>query len=458
MGYPGEFREGGREMEPYRTPKSDEIGEAALEAIPGSLMSNFRRYEDTHPVYMTHGKGARLYDVDGNEYIDYSLSYGPSILGHSNERLQQAIIDQAKRLYTGEATELQLEAARKVCSHLVSAERVRFACSGSEATYNALRAARAYTKRSRIVRFNGHYHGGLDEFMGGIVTEREDPTPIAGELEEDIFSQMTNTAGRAPHAFSDSYMLEWNDLVALEQLFSAHASDIAAVIMEPVMVNCSGCVPEPGYLEGVRELCTRNGTVLIFDEVLTGFRMGLGGAQGYFGIVPDMTTLGKAVGGGFPVAAFCGKSGIMETIASTEVVSGGTYNGHPLAMAAVIANIEELEKDDGAAYRRIEEHGLMLKDGLDTLTRRYQQNLLFQGFPGAWTFAGSSKSKLINHRESLGGGSIVAGIFAALLKQRGVLTSFRFCTSAAHTERDVRDTLERVEDALREMARSPAGA
>jgi glutamate-1-semialdehyde 2,1-aminomutase len=421
-------------------------------------MSNFRKYEDSHPIYMTHGKGARLYDVDGNEYIDYSLSYGPAILGHSNAHLRQAIIDQAGRLYTGEAIDLQVEAARKVCSHIASAERVRFACSGTDATYNALRAARAYTKRNMIVRFNGHYHGGLDEFMGGIVADPRSPTPVAGELEEDIYSQMANTAGRAAHAFSDSFMIEWNDLTALGQLFSAYGTDIAAVIMEPVMVNCSGCVPEPGYLESVRELCTRNGTVLIFDEVLTGFRIGLGGAQGHFGVVPDMTTLGKALGGGFPVAAFCGRGEIMETIASTEVVAGGTYNGHPLAMAAVIANIEELERDDGAAYRRIEELGIMLKDGLDTISQKYEQNLLLQGFPGAWTFTTSSKRKIINHKDSLGPGILLAGIFAALLKQRGVLTSFRFCTSAAHTERDVEDALQRAEDAMKELAEASAGA
>jgi glutamate-1-semialdehyde 2,1-aminomutase len=445
-------------MEPYQTRRSDQIGEAARETIPGSLMSNFRKYEDHHPIYMTHGDGARLYDVDGNEYIDYSLSYGPAILGHSNAHLRQALVDQAGRLYTGEVTELQVEAAGKVCSHLASADQVRFACSGTDATYNALRAARAHTGRNMIVRFNGHYHGGLDQFMGGVVTEGGSPIPVAGELEEDIYSQMANTAGRADHAFSDSYMIEWNDLAALEQLLSAHGSDIAAVIMEPVMVNCSGCVPEPGYLESVRELCTRNGTVLIFDEVLTGFRMGLGGAQEHFGVVPDLTTLGKAVGGGFPVAALCGKSEIMETIASTEVVAGGTYNGHPLAMAAVIANIEELEKDDGAAYRQIEERGRMLKDGLDAISRRHGQDLLLQGFPGAWTFTTSSKRKIINHRDSLGPGLLLAGVFAALLKQRGVLTSFRFCTSSAHTERDVEDALERAEDAMRELAKATAGA
>jgi glutamate-1-semialdehyde 2,1-aminomutase len=434
------------------------MGEAAREAIPGSVMSNFRKYEDSHPIYMTHGNGARLYDVDGNEYIDYSLSYGPAILGHSNAHLRQAIIDQAGRLYTGEAIDLQLEAARKVCSHVASAERVRFACSGTDATYNALRAARAYTKRNMIVRFNGHYHGGLDEFMGGIVTDPSSPIPVAGEFEEDIYSQMANTAGRAAHAFSDGYMIEWNDLAALDQLFSGHGSDIAAVIMEPVMVNCSGCVPEPGYLEGVRELCTKKGAVLIFDEVLTGFRIGLGGAQGHFGVAPDMTTLGKALGGGFPVAAFCGRGEIMETIASTEVVAGGTYNGHPLAMAAVVANIEELEKDDGAAYRRIEELGVMLKDGLDAISQKYGQNLLLQGFPGAWTFTASAKGKIINHKDSLGPGILLAGIFAALLKQRGVLTSFRFCTSAAHSERDVEDTLQRAEAAMKELAKASVGA
>ncbi|MBW2369181.1 MAG: aspartate aminotransferase family protein [Deltaproteobacteria bacterium] len=443
-------------MKLYQTPKSDEIGAAARQVIPGGVMSNFRKSEDYHAVYMSHGSGARLYDVDGNEYIDYSLSYGPAILGHSNEHLRHALEDQVKQLHTSEINALECQAAQKVSAHLASAELVRFACSGTEANYNALRAARAYTARNMIVRFNGHYHGGLDQLIGGIVTTPENPVPVHGQSEEDFYSQMTHTAGRARHAFNDCYMIEWNDLHAVESLFLKYGDDIAAVIMEPVMVNLSGCMPEHGYLEGVRDLCTRYGVVLIFDEVLTGFRIGLKGAQGYFGVTPDMTTLGKALGGGFPVSAFCGKQEIMDLITRTEVVAGGTYNGHPLAMAAVIATIEELEKDDGAAYKRIEEYGTMFKKSLEDMAQKYGQTLLLQGFPGAWTFTFTSKKKIVNHKDSLDTSLAKVAQYGSLLKERGVLTSLRFCTSAAHTEKDVGEALDRAEDAMKVLSVSEA--
>ncbi|MBW2367617.1 MAG: aminotransferase class III-fold pyridoxal phosphate-dependent enzyme, partial [Deltaproteobacteria bacterium] len=354
-------------MEIYQTPKSDELSAYAGKIIPGAVQSNYKKDEGYHPVYMTHGEGARLYDMDGNEYIDYALGSGPVILGHGNEHLQNAIETQVRRLYMSDGNNLDVKAAQKIVDHIASADLVRFACSGTEANYNALRVARGYTGRNMFVRFNGHYHGCLDNIFGGIVTDRENPVPVPGEIEEDQFSIISHTEGRARHALRDGYMIEWNDPAALETLLNKYGHDIAAVIMEPTMVNLSGCMPEPGYLEGVRDLCTQYGVVLIFDEVLTGFRIGLKGAQGYFGVTPDMTTLAKAIGGGIPVSAFCGKREVMDVVTKTDVVAAGTYNGHPLAMAAVTATIEELEKDDGAAFRHIEKLGNMLKDGIEKI-------------------------------------------------------------------------------------------
>jgi len=439
-------------MEIYQMEKSDELMKIAKEVIPGAAMSNFRKDADYHPIYMTHGKDARLYDVDGNEYIDYSMSYGPSILGHSNEHLMAALEKQIRRLHTPEVSTLEVTAAQKVARHIPSADLVRFACSGTDANYNALRAARAYTGKNMFVRCNGHYHGVLDNLLGGIVTDPENPVAQHGELAEDLFSLMVNTDGRSKAALSECYIIEYNDLPALEKLFSKFGDDIAAFLLEPTMVNVSGCMPEPGYLEGVRELCTKHNVVLIFDEVLTAWRIGLNGAQGYFGVTPDMTTMAKALGGGLPVSSFVGKRDIMDTITSTETMAGGTYNGHPLAMAAVIATIEELEKNDGEVYRRIHKMGTMLKEGLDELARKHDIPLLLQGFPGAWTFTFSRKEKIINHAEGVKNADLFgAAEFGGLLKKRGVLTNFRFCTSAVHTQEDVQDTLERAEDAMKEM-------
>jgi glutamate-1-semialdehyde 2,1-aminomutase len=432
------------------TKRSEQIEAVARGVIPGGVMSNWRKSEDHHPIFMSHGRGGRLYDVDGNEYLDFSLSAGPAILGHDNGHLRQAIEKQARCTTSNEPHEIQVTAAQKLVEHIACADLVRFANSGTEANFNALRVARAYTGRNFFVRFNGHYNGSSDSLIGGIVTDPANPVPVAEAREGDLLSDMGNTEGRARHGFSDSYMLEWNDLEALETLLRDKGGDIAAVLMEPVMVNFSGCLPEPGYLEGVRALCDRHGVVLIFDEVLTGFRMGLGGAQAHFGVTPDLTILGKAIGGGFPVSAYCGKREIMGLIAETRVMGGGTYNGHPMAMAAVVATLEELEKENGAAYRRIEKLGNRLKTGLDTLARERGQDLLLQGFPGAWAFTFSTKPKIINHRDSLvpTGGLEKAARFGALLKEQGVLTLFRFCTSVAHTEEDIDEALTRSDAAL----------
>jgi glutamate-1-semialdehyde 2,1-aminomutase len=443
-------------IKPYLTQKSDQLAELGRRVIPAATMSNFRRSINYHPIYITHGKGARVYDVDGNEYIDYSLGYGPAVLGHTNEHIRKALKRQIDRLYTPSVNDLEVAAAQKVADHIASAELVRFACTGTEAARGALRVARAYTGREMFIRFNGHYHGGLDHLMGGVVNDPENPIPEPGELEDDLFSQFTNTLGRYNSAFNQCFMIEWNDLPALEKLFDRHGERIAAVIMEPVMVNNFGCRPEPGYLEGVRDLCDQHGVVLIFDEVLTGFRIGLKGAQGAFGVTPDLTTLAKALGGGFPVSSTCGKRKIMDTLTRADAIQGGTYNGHPLAMAAVIAAIEEYEKDDGVVFAHIEKMGTLLKEGLDQIAAEHEQPLVLQGFPGAWYIIFNKKQKIVNQADGRDSDFAKFIRFADLLKDMGVLTSWRFCTSAAHTEKDVGDVLDRVNEVLKVLKEEDA--
>jgi len=434
-----------------KTPFSDQMAESGRDVIPAASMSNFRRAVDYHPIYMSHGKGGRIYDIDGNEYLDFSLSYGPAVLGHSNHHLQTALKQQIDRLYTPNVNDLEVLAAQKVSQHIPSVDLVRFACTGTEANRGALRVARAFTGRDKYVRFNGHYHGGLDHLMGGIVNNHKNPVPISSEREDDIYSQFTNTLGRSKDAFKQCFMLEWNDLPALESVFIDFGDDIAAVLMEPTMVNNFGCLPEPGYLEGVRDLCTRYGIILIFDEVLTGFRMGLKGAQGVFGIIPDLTTLAKSLGGGFPVSSTCGKREVMDVLTQGDAIQGGTYNGHPLAMAAVVASLEEYEKDDGAVFNHIRKLGESLKDGIDQIAEKHNQPLRLQGFPAAWTYFFNQKEKVINQADGRGSNAEKTLLFSQLLKERGVLTSYRFCTSAAHTERDIADALDRIDDVMAQL-------
>lgn len=431
-------------MEPYKTPKSDELAELGRRVIPGATINNWRGCIEEHPVYISRGKGARLYDLDGNEYVDYTLGHGPGLLGYGNKKLLDTIVRQAHRLYVPAINDLEAKAAEKITQHVECADLVTFTCSGTEANLGAIRAARAYTGRDCYLRFAGHYHGGLDHIMGGVVLDSSNPKPVQAAPENDFFAKRKDTLGRYSKAFDPVFMTEWNDLPALEEVLSKFGKQIAALIMEPVMINNRGCLPEPGYLEGVRELCAKHGVVLIFDEVLTGFRIGLKSAQGYFGITPDLTTMGKAVAAGFPVSLICGKREIMDTISRADVVQGGTFNAHPLGMAMLIAAVSEYEKDNGSIYRHIENVGQRLKEGLDRIALECNQPLLLQGFPGAWVYSFNPKKKIVNNADGLDSDHEKVARFPGLLRKYGVLTEDRFCTSAAHTEEDIDLTLERA--------------
>ena len=440
-------------MAQFKKEESERIYHVAKKVTPGGLMSNYRKSADI-PVYFSRGNGARVYDVDDNEYIDYNMCFGPAILGYNNEVLLQAIEKQARKLLCGTTNDLQYIAAQKIKDHLPSAEMVRFFLSGTDANVNALRLARAHTGRDRIVRFIGHYHGSQDELLGGIPASNVDCQATPGTIAGDLYSEMCQTAGRATHALNSTSLIEWNDLEAFEEFFSAQGEEVAAVLMEPTMTNWYGCLPEPGYLKGVKKICEKYGALLIFDEVVTGFRIAPNGAQGVFGVTPDITTLGKGIGGGFPVSAMCASESIMDQIGQNKVLSGGTFNGHPLCMASVIATIDELTKDDGANYKKIQKHGNMLKEGLDKISQELDQNLLLQGFPGCWFYFFTPKTKTINNKDSLEG--LGAGIkktvrFGSLLKEKGVITLFRLYTSAAHTEKEVNETLDRAYDVLKQM-------
>jgi glutamate-1-semialdehyde 2,1-aminomutase len=428
---------------------NQEIYERCCKSIAGGLLSNFKKEEGSQPVYVKSAKGARLTDFDGNVYVDYALSLGPCVLGHSNENLKRALKEQIDKMYSGELSMIQIEAAEKIKQVIPSAELIRFAVSGTEAVYNAIRVARGYTGKNMYVKFFGQYHGGVDYILGGIVNNPDNPVVSHGEDPTDLYTTVCTTQGRAEHALDDCYMIDWNDLGALEKLFAAKADEIACVVMEPVTLNVNGCMPEPGYLEGVRELCTKYNVVLIFDETLTGFRIGLNGAQGYFGVTPDMSTFAKAIGGGFPVSVYCGKKEIMDVITKTDVLAVGTYNGNPISAAAILATISELEKDDQAALKHMNRLGTMLKEGFEAAAKKYGIPMIVQGFPSAIYPIFTSKDKIINHRDGCqNSDGMLGAMFSVFMKERGVLNNYRFCTSAAHTEEDVAFAIDAADDAL----------
>jgi len=303
------------------------------------------------PVFFTRGEGAWLYDADGKRYIDYVASWGPMIAGHAHPDVIRAVQDTAASgLGFGAPTEIETLMADKLCSLVPSLELVRMVNSGTEATMSAIRLARGFTGRDRIVKFEGCYHGHSDSLL---------VNAGSGALTLGV----PTSPGVPPELASHTVTLSYNDAEQVRRAFAEIGAEVACVIVEPVAGNMNCILPVPGFLERMRELCTRHGAVLIFDEVMTGFRVGLGGAQARFGVTPDLTTLGKVIGGGMPVGAFGGRRDIMERVApSGPVYQAGTLSGNPVAMAAGLATLELI--DEPGFYEKLGERTRQLTDGL----------------------------------------------------------------------------------------------
>jgi len=345
-------------MTASRRGRSHELFERGKERIPGGVNSPVRAFRGVggEPVFFARGKGPYLYDVDGHEYVDYVGSWGPLILGHAHEEILDAIAGAAADGTSfGAPTEREIEFAEELCRAVPSMEMVRLVSSGTEATMAALRVARGFTKRNKIVKIDGGYHGASDTLLvaggSGIAT-----LGIPGSL------------GVTPGTAADTLTVAWNDQAAMRATFDANKGEIAALIVEPICGNI-GCVPPAqGYLQFLRELTRAHGTVLIFDEVMTGFRVAFGGAQSIYGVVPDMTTLGKIVGGGLPVGAYGGTREIMSVVAPLGgVYQAGTLSGNPLAVAAGRKMLELLSRE--GVYESLERSSATLVDGLAGIAR-----------------------------------------------------------------------------------------
>jgi glutamate-1-semialdehyde 2,1-aminomutase len=415
---------------------------AAREVVPGGVGSNDRGAVHPHPIYVTRGAGSRIWDVDGNEYIDYMLGYGPLILGHAHPGLLQAVHAQMSAGTTfGIPHRLEVEVSELLAELYPSIEMVRFGQAGTEAVLAAIRLARAATGRRLVVKFEGQYHGWTDQVAVSFAPTSEQAGP------SDRPVTVAASEGQSPGAYEDVIIAQWNDSEALARLFAERGQEIAAVLTEPIMCNFGVIEPTPGYLQRLRELCDRSGAVLIFDEIQTGFRVGLGGAQTLFGVTPDLTCLGKAMSGGFPVSAVGGRREIMELLADQRVFHVGTYNANPLCLAAIPAVVSALSEP--GVYEQMEDQSLRLRTGLASLLRDvggYVQGtttLFGLGFgPGP-----GSNMRDLWHND-------VERIFELKreLRLRGIYTKPTprdiWYLSTAHTATDIDETLDRAEAAV----------
>jgi glutamate-1-semialdehyde 2,1-aminomutase len=351
-----------------KTTVSNKLFSRAKMKIPGGVNSPVRAFRSVglNPPFIAKAKGAYLWDVDGNKYIDYVGSWGPMILGHAHPKIIRAVQQAATRGTSfGAPTELEVKMAELICSIMPSIEMVRMVNSGTEATMSAIRLARAYTKREKIIKFEGCYHGHADSFL------------IKAGSGAATFG-VPDSPGLPKALAEETLTARFNDLNSVRELVSRFKSQVSCIIVEPIVGNM-GCIPpKAGFLKGLRELCTQEKILLIFDEVMTGFRVSLGGAQELYGITPDLTTLGKIIGGGLPVGAYGGKKEIMEMVSpSGPMYQAGTLSGNPLAMAAGYEMLTLLKKQP-SVYKKLEQLSSQLEDGvkesLKKLGLRYQFN------------------------------------------------------------------------------------
>ena len=417
---------------------SKRIVEEGSQFVAGGVNSNFRYGAPPNPLVFAKSQGSHLVDVDGNDFIDYYLGMGAMLLGHSPASVIAAAKNQLDvSLLVAGQTPLEYQAAQKLTELVPSAQLVRFASSGTEAIHAAFRIARATTKRMKIVKFEGHYHGWTDNALLSVAPDLEQ----AGD-DEDPNAVM---GSEGQEKSENIIVLRWNDLEALERILRTH--EIAAVITEPIMFNSGGILPNPGYLERMRELCTKTGTFLIFDEVITGFRVAAGGAQTTLGITPDLSIFGKALANGFPVAAVAGRRELFDLVTSGKVLHGGTYNSQSVSMAATLATLSEIQT--GEPHGKIADLHDHLLTGLKQACEKSKLIYEIVGFPAVFQMRFGLRGPT-DYRSSLGADRVKYMRFTSELLQKGVrlLPRGTWFLSSAHTHEDIDKTLREVSTVL----------
>ena len=423
---------------------SEQLFQQAQQFIPGGVNSPVRAFRAVGgtPVFFEKAKGAHLWDVEGKKYVDYVLSWGPMILGHAHPEVIAAVCEKAQDgLSFGAPTSIESEVAEEICKLVPSIEMVRMVSSGTEATMSAIRLARGYTGRNKLIKFEGCYHGHSDSLLvkagSGALTFGTPSSPGVPE-------------GTVEHTIN----LPYNDIEAVTQYFKDSGDEVACVIVEPVAGNMNLVAPIPGFLETLRELCTQHGAVLIFDEVMTGFRVSLGGAQGYFNIDPDLTCLGKVVGGGMPVGAFGGKREIMEMISPLgPVYQAGTLSGNPVAMVAGLTTLKLIQEP--GFYEGISEKVNYLLSGLADIAAKHDIPLATNSRGSMFGFFFSEEETVTNYAQVMACHDERFKSFFAQMVAAGVYlapASYECAfMSSAHTTEDLDFTLEQADKIMGQL-------
>jgi glutamate-1-semialdehyde 2,1-aminomutase len=428
-----------------RSPEETELLERARKRLPGGVLGT-SRYADDVGFVVKHGRGSKIYDVSGREYIDYVLASGPLILGHAHPAVVAAVRRQIEAGSTYfMVNEPIIELAEEICRAMPCAEQVRFTSTGSEATFFSLRVARTYRKRDKILKFEGGYHGAHD--YGMMSSSPRSPKAFPAPVPD---------SSGIPHAIEDEVLIApYNDLATVEGIVATHADELAAVIIEPFQRLIP---PQPGFLSGLREITRRHGVLLIFDEVVTGFRLAYGGAQQYYGVTPDIACVGKIVGGGFPLAAVCASADLMQPFDPGQdgkgdfISQSGTLNGNPIAAAAGLATLAELRKP--GAYETIHGTGKRLMAGLTDLAQRSGLPAQVVGEPVVFDLIFTGEPVTDYRSLQKADGALGRAFTTELIKRGVVKNTQKMYISLVHSEQDVATTLQACEDALKVLPKT----
>ncbi len=435
--------------------KSAKLFKEGKTLIPNSSSSLIRVASyDPIPPFIKNGKGAKIWDVDDNEYIDFNLAYGVLINGHANQEISKAITEQAELgLHFAAPTELEIEVAKTFKKLVPTTERVAFCSNGSDATMNAIRIARAVTGKDQILKFEGHYHGQHDFAL----ISAEAPPVVAGL--DEYPRPLPNSAGIPPGVIDYVQVAPYNSITAFERIVKRNKHRLAAVIMEPVMANAGIITPEKEYLKRIREIAHENDMLLIFDEVFTGFRISPGGAQQYYGVEPDISCWAKALGGGVPISAVSGKAEYMDHIKPGSVSFGGTYFANNLSLAGSLANLKILQRGGDDLYEKLGRLTEKMHNGIETAAKEAKISVCVQSVRGMLQYYFTRRKKINNYRESLQMDWDLYLRHSQMLLEKGIYTHpdgyERLTLSTAHTEKDVERFVEVIGQTFKELKTLP---